>query len=215
MNSRTPALALVVVVCACTVRAPQTQVQWFKSGVYVGVMAGVADLGVSSAELEEDLADLGHLSNVDLDDSDLAYTFYAGYRFEQPFAIEVGYVNLGEIEASITTPSPLGPFVNDLDNVVPFLGEGYYIDARWYAIDTDRVHVGVGGGVWLWEAEVEAAGALGGFDLIDEDGIDPVLGINVLIDLTDRIQLRAEYDRYFFDDESADVLMVGLQFRLL
>ncbi len=214
MHSRTPALALVVVVCACTVRAPQTQVQWFKSGVYVGAMAGVADLGVSSADLEEDLAGLGHMSDVDLDDSDLAYTFYAGYRFEEPFSIEAGYVNLGEVDGSILTPSPPGPFLDDLENVYPFLGEGYYVNARWYPIDTDRVHVGVGGGVWMWEAEVEATGALGSFDFIDEDGIDPVIGVSVLIDLNPSIQLRAEYDRYFFDDEEADVLLVGLQFRL-
>ena len=63
------------------------------------------------------------------------------------------------------------------------------------------------------EAEVEARAATGEKATRDRDGVDPLLGAHVLLNVTDRFQLRAEYERYFVDGDGIDVLSAGLQVR--
>ncbi len=216
MIRTTRALLLVGLTCSCaTGRHPTGQdVEWFRSGFYAGVMAGEASLDASSSDLDDVLAALGYTGSTDVDDSDFAFALFGGYRFEEPFAVEVGYANLGEVDSTVQTnaadpQSVLGAVVDEQ----PFLGRGFFLTGRWFPVDETWIQVGVGGGAWIWEADVEAE--TGGVRVKrEEDGIDPILGLTLLVDLVSWLQLRAEYDLYFLDGEEAGVLMAGLQFDL-
>jgi hypothetical protein len=73
-------------------------------GFYVGASAGQSSAGLSSDDYRNDLQGVGiNARNVSLDDSDTAWKAYAGYSFNEYFAVEAGYTNLGQMESEYTT----------------------------------------------------------------------------------------------------------------
>lgn len=68
-----------------------------ESGPYVSAGLGQAEMRSESA--------LGQLI-VSEDKDDLSWTLGAGYRFSRYIALDLGYVDLGEVEANLATPDP-------------------------------------------------------------------------------------------------------------
>ncbi len=212
--------ALVVLglsACAATDSAGRSQhVRWFRSGPFAGVSAGIADAEGSASELDADLAALGHTTMSTLDDTDNGWKVYAGYRFEKPFAIEAGYVELGQVSSTIRVTAPVVTgFLDDVAEVHPFLGRGPFLAGQFSVYDEGPVELGVRLGVWSWDAEVESkAASIGDID-IDERRVDPLLGFVFLVELARWLEVRLEYEKYYLDDQDADVVSAGLQGKLL
>jgi len=192
------------------------EVDWFQSGPYAGAMIGLATLGASGDDLEDDLASLGNTTSADLDRGDLAWRVFGGWRFEQPFSVELGYANLGRAESTIATNAPNVPaFLDDVVETQPFLGRGIELEGRWWVVDTDRFDLGLGAGLWYWTAEIEAIAATGEKATGTETGLDPLLGIDALFRLVRRLDARVGLERYWLEDEGATVVWIGLQGRIL
>ena len=190
------------------------EVEWFRSGPYIGASVGVSNSAASASDLDADLAALGHTSSSTLDDTNEGWKFYTGYRFERPFSIEVGYVQLGEITSTITTTSTdLEDFNADVAAVHPFLGSGIFLAGQFSPLDRGPVEVGLRAGVWSWDADVESKSAQSGDIDVDADNVDPLLGLVVLIELSKWLELRLEYEQYYLDDSDAGFLSGGLQIR--
>ncbi len=209
-------LAAGALLSSCSVLGSRPQdgqeIDWFQSDYYAGVTFGQSQFDVSASDIDRALADLGYATDTDLDDTDLAFQAYVGYRFDGPFAVELGYVNLGQIESTIeATPTNNDLFLDDVADVHPVLGRGAQLQARWFAWANERVEVSVGAGVWFWEGDMEAAAGTGERVEISRDGIDPTVGIAATIGLKGRWDLRAAWDRYYLDDEAADAFLIGLQ----
>jgi len=209
-------LSLLVGACASPGRSPAQEVEWFQRGLYVGGSAGVATSTADRGRLEADVDDIWPGSEVtNFDDEDFAWKTYLGYRFDRPFAIEGGWVELGEITSDITTTDPdTQSFLDQVESVHPKFGAGPFLGARYYVIDNDRFHIGVGGGVWWWNAQVTVRSSGEKMDP-KRDKLDGYFGVNAIWDFTDRLSIRAEYERYYLDEFEADVFMAGLQYRIL
>lgn len=210
------ALALLALGCHAPIVQENEEYRWFESGWYVGGTGGVAITDASGADLDERLAEEGFPSTSStLDDHDSAWKAYLGYRFERRFGFEVGYANLGQVSSRVDTAA-IDPDVllDALADTQPFLGRGPTAAGLVYLLDTKLVDVGVRGGAWLWEADVEARTSNGDKVSIDEDGIDPFYGVFLLLEINDRAALRAEYERYELEGDGADFLSVGLQIRV-
>jgi hypothetical protein len=213
------ALACAALLSLAACRAPIAQsgeeYRWFESGWYVGGTGGTAITDSSASDLDERLADEGFTTNSTLDDTDSAWKAYLGYRSEGLFGFEVGYVNLGEVTSKVDTLSVDPDVLLDaLADTQPFLGSGPSLAGLLYLLDTKRVDGGLRGGAWYWEADVEAETNTGEKVSIDEEGLDPFVGVFLLLDINDRAQLRAEYELYILDDDDADFLSIGLQIRV-
>lgn len=210
------ALALSLGSCFATPRASQSEeLRWFESGWYVGGTGGTAITDASARDLDARLASQGFTTSSTLDDQDSAWKGYLGYRFDVPFGFELGYVNLGQVTSTVDTMTVDPDVLLDaLADTQPFLGRGWSAAALLYILDTKYVDGGIRGGAWRWEADVEAETSQGDKVSVDESGVDPFYGIFLLLDINDRAQLRAEYERYFLDGDDADFLSVGLQIRV-
>ena len=119
------------------------EVEWFRSGPYIGASVGVSNSAASASDLDADLAALGHTSSSTLDDTNEGWKFYTGYRFERPFSIEVGYVQLdsrgAELLFQVLTEREEKSSIGLASNL-PFSEWGQIItDARLVAAVIDRI----------------------------------------------------------------------------
>jgi len=210
-----PALSVLVVCAACNaLRSQSEEYRWFESGWYVGGTGGTAITDASASDLDKRLASQGFTTSSTLDDQGSAWKAFLGYRFERFLGFELGFVNLGTVTSRVDTmlvdPDVL---VNALADTQPFLGKGPSVAGLVYLLDTRRVHAGIRGGGWYWQADVEARTTSGDRVKIDEESFDPFFGVFTLLDVNDRSQLRFEYERYYLDGDGADFLSVGMQIR--
>jgi hypothetical protein len=191
------------------------EVDWFQTGPYVGALLGAATLGVSDGDFEDDLDQLGNTTAAELDEVDFAWRAYGGWRFDAPFSVELGYSHLGRADSTVAANVPnVQAFLDDVVATQPFLGRGIELEGRWWVIDTDRFDLGLGGGLWYWTAEIEAMAATGERASATEHGLYPLLGIDALYRVLDRLDARAGLEHYWIEDEGAIVLWVGLQGRI-
>ena len=188
------------------------QVEWFKAGYYAGVKFGKSGLGTNSGDLADDLLDRGHATTVDLENDDSTFSLYGGYRFALPLSVELGWVNLGQVESEIAaTPANLNVFLNDVAEEHAFLGKGVNLRGIVHVLDTERVQLGLGLGVWAWSADVEAEAASGQIVRIDESGIDLNYTVQALISLGNGFSAVFSFEVFNLDENVADVISFGVQ----
>jgi OmpA-OmpF porin, OOP family len=224
MISRLPLLilALLPVSCAATQgvnggydpASPQ-EVEWFHSGWYVGATMGTAVADASASELDDDLADLGYDTESSLDDSDVGWKIFGGYRFEKPWAVELAIVDLGVVESKIDVSGGITEdFLDDLTDVHPYSGAGASLTGTYFPLVTDRFEAGIKAGVWYWEAEVDANAATGEDLGFDESKVHPLLGIVGNVDVSDSFAVRVEWEHYVLDENDVDYFAIGLQYTI-
>ena len=216
MKSFFALLPFAFLVVACSGPARQSEeLRWFESGWYVGATGGSAITDASAGDLDRRLMNQGFTTMSELDDEDSGWKGYLGYRFDRPFGVEFGYTNLGQISSQVDTlmvdPDVL---LNALADTQPFLGKGPFVAGLLYLLDTKHFDAGLRGGVWYWEADVEAETNIGDRVELEEEGFDPFFGIFGLLDINERAQIRFEFERYVLDDDDADFLSIGLQIRV-
>lgn len=92
------AISLALASAAITAQAQQADT----SGTYMG-----ASLGRSSASLKDVTWPVG-TSGIDTkDENDTGWRIFGGYQFNQYGAIELGYMNIGEISRTLTFTAPV------------------------------------------------------------------------------------------------------------
>lgn len=96
--------------CLIAAAAPATA-QW-----YAGGNAGRAQINYNTGQLASDLSTHGITGTGTIENYDLGLKFFAGYQFNDTFALEGGYVNLGKfsLTGSYSRPLPAGTFTGDL-----------------------------------------------------------------------------------------------------
>ena len=218
------ALALACASCALATRddAPQTahnvppqDVKWFHSGWYAGATVGTAIADAKASHVESDLADRGFDATVSLDATNVGWKVFGGYRFDEPWAVELAVVDLGVVDSTIDSDAvDVDALVDAVADVHPFSGAGMSLSGIYFPIERQRVDLGIKAGVWLWDAEVDANAATGETAEIKEDGVDLLFGLVGLVDLGKGFSARVEWEHYFLDNNDVDYLAVGLQYGL-
>lgn len=164
-------LASVMVVCWGVVQAEE--------GFYAGAGAGLAHI-----EIDE--------SGVDFDSDDLGWKLFAGYRFNEYFGVEGGYVDFGDQDDS-------------------FAGTNVKVDAYgWDLFAVGFLPVAEDWdlfgklGVIAWDADVKALGQTEG-----DDGEDLAVGAGAAWHVNETFSLRAEFE-YFDIDDTDEVWLLSL-----
>lgn len=190
----------------------ESEVEWFHSGPYIGATVGFALSTAGDSDIDSDLADRGYVTSTDLDDGDVGWKVLGGYRFEQPFAVEMAAVDLGTIESDIeVSTSDIDTFLGDVSKVHPFSAKGASITGTWFPIDDEDWQLGLKGGLWWWDGEVEARAASGEKATDSDTGVDLVLGAVGLFDIGEEWAIRAEAEHYWIDDEGVTLFAIGAQ----
>ena len=188
------------------------------SGFYGG--AGIGDAQATSWDSDNWYGD------TETGDSDSSVSLFAGYRFNQYVAAEVGWFdagNLGWDQSQVYVPDLLDVYNTDIDLDVSTVNAsvlGIFPFAR-------IVEVYLRGGVTYYDADAEQrlTPSFGGETVsrsVSESGAELLLGIGVGVTFFDRAHLRLEYQTFFIDEDllaadgdtaSVDTLLLDLQYR--
>jgi hypothetical protein len=158
-------------------------------------------LGLASSDISSDY-ELGPAAIGDADD-DRGFKGIVGFRPLDAFAIEANYVDFGETSvplgiACITTPCPNEATIDSQAISVSAVG--------MFALPlVDRfARVGYA----RWESD------LAPFATEERSGSDPTYGAGAQVRLGS-FALRLEYERFEFDDDSADLVSIGFTYTFL
>lgn len=154
---------------------------------YIGGGAGQATYK-DIQEVESACAGVG--ATCTADDSDTGFKLFAGYRFGEFFALEGGFIDLGESVANSAPPvaatasfSVQGAFVSLLPQI-PIGGVGSIFGRL---------------GLSAVDAELTASG--GGLSVSDSTSAPGVVfGVGGEVHLTDAVSVRVEWERHSFDE---------------
>jgi len=127
------------------------------------------------------------------DDQDTALSLFGGYQFNRWFALEGGYIDLGEIE-----PNRAGASLE---------ADTFYVAAVGTIPVNDAFAVYGKVGVHRWNADTGLA-VLGG----DDSGTDATYGVGAQYRFNERFALRAELSRFELGDADVDVAQVQARF---
>lgn len=176
--------------------------------VSAGLMIGVANIAsaqeprwyfggsVGQSNLDMTIEDLAAvqsangftISGTELNDTADAWKVFGGYMLNQHFAVEAGYVNLGEFEFDATAA---GTFLTGAEHLMGFnlVAVGTYPVTEQFAVFGKA-------GAFRWESEYERSG--GGGPTIDDisNRTDPTYGVGVRWSFSDQLHLRAEWERF-------------------
>lgn len=166
-------------------------------GWYVGGGLGATH---TSADVDKDLvsgvsncvADLG-LTSCSSDKADSGYQLVFGYRFSPLFAIEGGYVDLGNT-LNFTTYDGAGVYTYQKQTTT-----GFKAVAVGYLPLPSRFAVGGKFGVFLWNSEAsQRRDPTGTFapNSVSDNGLGLTLGLRATYALTPRLALSLDWDQY-------------------
>ena len=157
-------------------------------------------LGLASSDVSSDY-DFGPAAG-DADD-DRGFKGIVGFRPLDAFAIEANYVDLGDATvplniACITTPCPTETQVDS--QAIPVSAVGL--------LALPLVDLFARVGYARWESEVSP------FPAQEREGSDPTYGAGAQVRVGS-FALRLEYERFDFDDDSADLVSIGFTYTFL
>jgi OOP family OmpA-OmpF porin len=169
----------------------KTPIQCTLAALLLGLVAGAAHAsdgfyvggGAGQASVDE----------ADYDDEDTSLSVFAGYQVNPYFAIEGGYVDLGEIEPR--------------SGLASLEADTVHITAVGMVPVTDAFAVYGKAGMHRWDADTGLA-VLGG----EDSGTDPTYGIGAQYRFNERFALRAELDRFEMEDADVDVAQIQARF---
>jgi hypothetical protein len=193
------------------------------SGLYVGAGAGLAMYDVDEAadaisEVEAEAAASGLSTTSDLEDNCAGWKVFAGYNILRFLAIETAYVDLGEIDAEATISAPrVGTGVVTGSSSI----WGISLEAIASTDNTKPVFAfaKVGGLYWNWEDEATASITVYGqtynlgSETTEDDGFDVCFGGGAGWNITDKVGVRVEYERFATDPGDVDFVSGSLVIR--
>jgi len=165
-------------------------------------LAGSFYVGGAVGQSSADVQDPG-VAGVDVDDSDTGFKVFGGYSFMRHFAVEGGYVDVGETSVETTIPVPTS---------ISAQADGFTVEAVGILPIGQRFDVFAKYGFFLWDSEATVSqqgfGSVSGSD----DGNDPTYGLGFGWNISERGRLRFEAERYEVDNLDVDTYLVGYAF---
>jgi len=173
---------------------------------YLGGNAGIADTDVSSSELNSRLAKEGLSGTADIDKSQrLGWRLFGGYQWGKHLALEGGYTDLGNIEASYIGTASLT--AQNLQAIFPPSASGYELSLLGRYPFNEKLSAFIRGGAFAWHSEYSGSGGSSKYT-----GTDPLIGIGGEWQFADRWSLRLAWDRYTVAKDDTDLLSLGVSY---
>jgi OmpA-OmpF porin, OOP family len=196
MNSKVTAV-LALAIAGAMATAAQAQEQTETSGFYVG-----GGLGRFNAQID----DVDQIDNTvdNWKEDDTAYKLFAGYRLNRFLGFELDYVNLGKPSGEVV---PGNSLESKVDGFAPYavgtIPLGRYFELYGRA------------GYYFYNADRKFTDTLDNNVSFKEDSSSFVYGGGVGLNVGEKFNLRAEYERYDIknlDDADALWLTAGWRF---
>lgn len=190
-------------------------VQADKTGWYIGANIGQSRADIDDQRIKNDLQRQGFTTtSITENEQDFGYKLFGGYQFNQYFALEGGYFDLGEFDFTANT-LPTGTLKGDIKL------RGLNVDAIGFIPFTARLS-GFGR-IGLNYAEARDTFRGSGLVVVthphpSEEAFNYKFGLGLQYELTPSLAGRLEAERYRIDDAvgnegDIDLISVGLLYR--
>ncbi len=175
---------------------------------YLGADVGEARSDVDSAELNDRLTSRGLPGSARVDSNHrTGWRLLGGYRWGKYLALEGGYTDLGDIEASYSGTGPLSSA--EQKAVYPASGSGYELSLLGLYPFSENLSGFVRGGLFAWHAEYSTnAGTR-----VSDSGRDRVFGLGGEWRVNAQWSLRLGWDRYTVARDSTNLISLGGRYR--
>ncbi|MEJ2396224.1 MAG: outer membrane beta-barrel protein [Candidatus Thiodiazotropha sp.] len=188
----------------------------------LGTNLGVAWGDSGNNELSGQLSALGLDARANSsDDNRFAWQLRLGYDFTPRWGVELGYVDLGEVETTFTgTASDIDTFLSSSRHIHPNTADGFLISGVYrHPIAGIAQLEGVArAGGFIWSSEYDLKG-VNSSRTVNENGTDLSFGLGLSLEL-DQVEslpsgMAAQFDWQRFDlaDEWVDLFSLGLSYR--
>jgi OmpA-OmpF porin, OOP family len=184
---------------------------------YLGASGGGVNSSASGSDLQQALVSRGYnVTSVQLDEPNTGWKVFGGFRFHPNWAAEVGYTDLGEVKTTVAATG-----VTDVNAIVQDALAAHDFSAQgWTA---DLVGMMPAGPTWLfakaglvrWNADIKVREVNTGINASrTENGTGAHWGVGIKVPVyRQRVNLRAEWERFDVSGEWIDFYSAGLEVR--
>jgi len=187
----------------------------YTSPWYIGGQLGSATTNVSQQSLDKAAED----SNLDAQSFDLqnqgtAYSLFAGYQFNSFFALEAGYLDLGERDVSFSGQTQdSNQFYNVAKDIVPQTAKGILVNGIFSYALPHQWQVAGKLGVFNWSHEYTSYQNGNKVGTSSKKNIDLAMGLEANYKWNRSLEFYAGYDFYNLDDQDANSFGLGFRYR--
>lgn len=179
-----------------------------RGSLYVAARLGFADTGISRFDLESDFAARGINATVTAVDEERAtFEIAAGYAVSKRWAVEAGYLDLGEVKVSFDAPQ----LAEGLAYVHPSSGDGYVVSGLYRQPLLERVELLARVGVFDWEAAYATENEETRIDRARIDGRDWLLGLGAEYSFAPTWALIGEVRQYHLPRKPTREMTLGVR----
>ncbi len=188
---------------------PANEHQWWHD-IYLTGALGMAHTGISSGEMRDAFAAQGVSATVhDVDGNRAGGSIGIGYPIDDTWSVELGYLDLGEVEVSFSAPS-VQP---DLAEIHPESGEGLSLSVLYQRPMNEDLSLRARLGLFAWDGDYGTNRGTSQVDDASGSGTDLFWGIGAGHRLDDKWSVNLEFHRYEFEREASNFLAAGFERR--
>ncbi|MGD8907892.1 MAG: outer membrane beta-barrel protein [Chromatiales bacterium] len=187
----------------------------------LGGNLGIANGETGAEDLTAQLIDRGLDARASSsDDSRFAWQLRLGYVFTPGWGMEIGYVDLGDVETTFTGSAlDIDAFLSSSSDIHPNTADGFLLSGvyRHPLGRIPQLEAVVRAGAFIWSSEYDLNGATGSLR-VDENGTDLSFGLGLSLGL-DRLDslppgmgAHLEWQRFDLDDEWIDMFNLGISY---
>jgi len=179
-----------------------------------------------TASVGQSTMDMDDWEGFSVNDDDTSYSIGLGFDFNKYLAIEAGYIDLGEVSATISggfTGTYQGLPISATGTLTASAeSDGFYFGPQLNIPATDALDFYVKAGYLAWDMDSTATAsgtmtyagtvyAVNETATVSDDGYDPYLGLGLSFDVSNTWSVKADWVRYIDVDESdIDVFAAGV-----
>lgn len=181
MNDLLKTFLMIVVLLTGVVRIASAEHRFYVGGA------------IGSAELDDRFDDF------EFDSTSVAFRIFAGWRFNEHFAVEAGYLDFGDFEQDFDI----------LGNIVPasVSANGFTAGVNGALPLSERFSLTGRAGMLFWNGTATLSGIL----QASPDDVNPFFGAGARYQFTERVAATADFTHYDLEDTDSSMLAAGIE----
>jgi len=190
-------------------QACDSQTTW-----YIGGELGMAKTDINQKQLDTFYNKSGlDATSTDIDKSDVSGALFIGYQFNSYFALEAGYLNLGERSVDFTgQTSDLSAYYDNAEHIYPQSAKGFAISALVSVPLSERFKLTGKIGYFDWKGDYITYENQVQVGSDNESDRDLYYGIELDYRLTNSTQLYLGYQHFELTRDNVDTIGLGLRY---
>jgi len=167
-----------------------------------------------SSDFQNDLAALGLTATITQTDlSRSGWQPYVGYQVNERLALELSYVELGDVSTQISgSTTDVNSYLNTATVVHPTTASGWNLRAVGQKAINDKFSGQIHIGAFMWSADYRLASA-NASKSFDDDGVSMSFGLGLQYEVNKQIPIKLGWSQYKLNDANVQVWELGLGYQ--